>query len=311
MEREKFESLLESGNEPISPHNRRLLLAEFDRLKLRVAALAADLWDAQAALDEAQSWLATICEPIKEWLKSIPPDSKSWDEHKMAYAFKAVDAIADYLDSQKPSERQPQPYSPVIVCLCGSTRFSKAFQDAQLRETLAGKIVLTIGCNMRSDTEIFGHMSQEELDETKRKLDELHLRKIEMADEVLILDVDGYIGKSTTNELNYAKTQGKRIRFLSQEEKPSEKSQPAEGELAPDSMVENLLRSLPTCVNYTKDLAVHWEIVKASFKAQLAHDKARMVKLPSEKELALWLVGHLEYTSSELAKKLLKFMEEA
>ncbi len=103
---------------------------------------------------------------------------------------------------------------PTIVCLCGSTRFSKAFQEANLRETLDGKIVLSIGCDMRSDDEIFGDMSEAELVEVKRKLDTLHLRKIDLADEVLILNVGGYIGSSTRNELQYAINTRKRVRFL-------------------------------------------------------------------------------------------------
>lgn len=103
---------------------------------------------------------------------------------------------------------------PTIVCLCGSTRFSEAFQKAQLEETLAGKIVLTIGCNMKTDDEIFGHFSVGELKRIKAGLDRLHMRKIDLADEVLILNVDNYIGESTQRELNYAKHEGKKIRFL-------------------------------------------------------------------------------------------------
>lgn len=103
---------------------------------------------------------------------------------------------------------------PTIVCLCGSTRFSEAFQEANLRETLDSKIVLSIGCDMRSDDEIFGGMSEAELVEIKRKLDTLHLHKIDLADEVLILNVGGYIGSSTRNELEYAIKSGKRVRFL-------------------------------------------------------------------------------------------------
>jgi hypothetical protein len=103
---------------------------------------------------------------------------------------------------------------PTVVCLCGSTRFSQAFRDANLNETLNGNIVLTIGCDMRSDEDVFGGMSADELAETKARLDWLHLRKIDLADEVLILNVGGYIGHSTTNELNYAKAQGKRVRYL-------------------------------------------------------------------------------------------------
>ncbi len=107
-----------------------------------------------------------------------------------------------------------KPDRPKIICLCGSTRFKDAFTDAQLRETLAGKIVLTIGCNMKSDTEIFGHLTKPELNDIKVKLDELHKRKIDLADEVLILNVGGYIGDSTRSELNYAKQLSKKITYL-------------------------------------------------------------------------------------------------
>lgn len=103
---------------------------------------------------------------------------------------------------------------PTIVCLCGSTRFGKAFQEANLEETLAGKIVLTIGSDQQSDAEIFGHLSAAEFAAIQSRLAELHLRKIDLADEVLILNVGGYIGESTQRELEYARTQGKVIRFL-------------------------------------------------------------------------------------------------
>lgn len=103
---------------------------------------------------------------------------------------------------------------PKIVCLCGSTRFGKEFYNANCRETLAGNIILTIGCNMKSDTELFGHLSDSELKAIKTKLDELHKRKIDLADEVLILNVGGYIGTSTRSELEYAKAHNKIIRYL-------------------------------------------------------------------------------------------------
>lgn len=97
---------------------------------------------------------------------------------------------------------------PIIVCLCGSTRFMKAFNEANLRLTLEGKIVLSVGAAAPSDSELG-------LDEkTKAMLDELHKRKIDIADEVLILNVGGYIGASTKGELEYAKTHHKIIRFL-------------------------------------------------------------------------------------------------
>lgn len=98
-----------------------------------------------------------------------------------------------------------------VVCLCGSTRFMDAFQKAKYDETLAGRIVLSIGCDTKSDGELF---KGPEGDAIKIKLDELHKRKIDLADEVLILNVGGYIGSSTRSELEYAQKYGKKIRFL-------------------------------------------------------------------------------------------------
>ena len=97
---------------------------------------------------------------------------------------------------------------PLIVCLCGSTRFMQAFQEANLRETRSGKIVLSIGCDTKSDQDLaLGPID-------KTSLDLLHLFKIDLADEILVLNVDGYVGESTKREIDYAQTQGKLIRWL-------------------------------------------------------------------------------------------------
>lgn len=98
-----------------------------------------------------------------------------------------------------------------IVCLCGSTRFYKAFRDFNKRLTLQGIIVLSIGCERHSDDELGI------TDEQKIELDELHKCKIDLADEVFILDVGGYIGSSTRSEIEYAESRGKPIRYLSKE----------------------------------------------------------------------------------------------
>lgn len=102
---------------------------------------------------------------------------------------------------------------PKIVCLCGSTRFTEAFQAANLRETLAGRIVLSVGCYTKSDDQLFADMTADEKAAIKERLDQLHLRKIDIADDVLILNVGGYIGESTRNELQYARALRKRVRF--------------------------------------------------------------------------------------------------
>lgn len=103
-------------------------------------------------------------------------------------------------------------FMPKIVCLCGSTRFIEAFQEANLRETLAGNIVLSVGCNTKSDKDLMaaGVLSSD----IKEDLDELHKRKIDLADEVIILNVGGYIGSSTRSEIDYANTKGKKVSYL-------------------------------------------------------------------------------------------------
>lgn len=79
---------------------------------------------------------------------------------------------------------------------------------------MAGRIVLSIGAASGTDDEHFGNLPREEYDRVKTMLDELHLRKIDLADEVFILNVGGYIGESTSRELRYALDHGKPVRFL-------------------------------------------------------------------------------------------------
>lgn len=99
---------------------------------------------------------------------------------------------------------------PRIVCLCGSTRFYDQYVEENYQETMKGNIVLSAGC--------FGHTIHkgrfEMTDEHKRKMDELHKRKIDIADEVRIINVGGYIGESTKSEIEYARTNGKVITYL-------------------------------------------------------------------------------------------------
>lgn len=98
---------------------------------------------------------------------------------------------------------------PIVVCLCGSTRFKQAYQNAYRSEGLKGKIVLSVVAMVHDDAEPISDNSLE-----KEMLDELHLRKIDLADEVLILNVGGYIGKSTSREMEYAYAHNKVVRFL-------------------------------------------------------------------------------------------------
>ncbi len=98
---------------------------------------------------------------------------------------------------------------PNIVCLCGSTRFGDVFAAANAHETSFGNIVLSVGVIREPDAE------------KKRELDELHKRKIDLADEILVLNVGGYIGDSTRGEIEYARVTNKGIRYWEPIESPS------------------------------------------------------------------------------------------
>lgn len=102
---------------------------------------------------------------------------------------------------------------PKIVVLCGSTRFFQQFQRANYEETMAGNIVLSVGFYMhRSEAahgEKWGCTAEQKIE-----LDELHKRKIDLADEVFVLNVGGYIGESTRSEIEYAQALDMPIRYL-------------------------------------------------------------------------------------------------
>lgn len=103
---------------------------------------------------------------------------------------------------------------PIIVTLCGSTKFWREFQRASLRETMKGNIVLSIGAATGTDDEHFGNLGPDEYARVKDFLDTLHLRKIKISQQVLILNVGDYIGSSTRRELNFARDLGLTIRWL-------------------------------------------------------------------------------------------------
>jgi hypothetical protein len=108
----------------------------------------------------------------------------------------------------------PPVQAPTIVCLCGSTRHYDEFQAANYHLTMRGEIVLSVGFYPHATSEHghgkgVGHNSAE-----KTALDELHKRKIDLADYVLVVsDVSGYFGESTTSEIRYAAAHGKPVFF--------------------------------------------------------------------------------------------------
>ena len=102
-----------------------------------------------------------------------------------------------------------------VITLCGSTRFKDAFMEAQKRLTLDGKIVISVGLFGHSgDSEVWENMDEGTLTATKTMLDDMHKRKIDMADEIFVINVGGYIGESTRSEIEYAKAHGKQVNYL-------------------------------------------------------------------------------------------------
>ena len=102
-----------------------------------------------------------------------------------------------------------------VITLCGSTRFKDEFMEAQKRLTLEGNIVISVGLFDHSgDNEVWENMDEGTLTKTKEMLDDMHKRKIDMADEIFVINVGGYIGASTKSEIEYAKATGKPVRFL-------------------------------------------------------------------------------------------------
>ena len=95
-----------------------------------------------------------------------------------------------------------------VITLCGSTRFKDQFMEAQKRLTLEGNIVISVG--------LFGHSGDEEVWKpgTKEMLDDMHRAKIDMTDEIFVINVGRYIGESTRSEIEYAMANGKPVRYL-------------------------------------------------------------------------------------------------
>ena len=102
-----------------------------------------------------------------------------------------------------------------VITLCGSTRFKDQFMEAQKRLTLEGNIVISVGLfGHAGDAEVWENMDEGTLTRTKEMLDDMHKRKIDMADGIFVINVGGYIGSSTRSEIDYALANGKEVRYL-------------------------------------------------------------------------------------------------
>ncbi len=116
-----------------------------------------------------------------------------------------------------------------VITLCGSTRFRTEYERVQKELTLQGNIVISVG--------LFGHSGDDEVwkDGVKEMLDEMHLAKIDMADEIFVINPGGYIGQSTSREIAYARSRGKTVKSLCPLEPPCE---PRARRVTPDFITE-------------------------------------------------------------------------
>ena len=83
--------------------------------------------------------------------------------------------------------------------------------------------MLGLGSMGQSDAELFAGWTAEAVLEVKHRLAELHFEKIRLADEILVLNVDGYVGPSTRAEIEFARSLSKKIRWLEEGEFSSQR----------------------------------------------------------------------------------------
>ena len=102
-----------------------------------------------------------------------------------------------------------------IITLCGSTRFKDDFLRVQKELTLKGNIVISVGLFGHSgDNEVWENMSEGTLTKTKIMLDDMHKRRIDLSDEIFVINKNGYIGESTRSEIEYAIKTNKKVNYM-------------------------------------------------------------------------------------------------
>lgn len=94
----------------------------------------------------------------------------------------------------------------MVITLCGSTKFKPQFEEMNRQLTLEGHVVLSVG--------VFGHFGDEITEDQKKKLDDIHKRKIDMSDAIYVINVGGYLGGSTLSEIEYARKHHKKIIYM-------------------------------------------------------------------------------------------------
>lgn len=166
-----------------------------------------------------------LIQSVEEYVESQSTHMRMGEQYTYS---EVVDMAVSYIESkyfdpyilslQGTAQEQPVDADgwiakPKVVCFCGSTRFAEWFMIK--RWELEKQGIITLGINILPNNYFAeGDSHGAEQEGVKEILDELHKRKIDLADEVFILNVDGYIGESTRNELEYALQIGKPVKCL-------------------------------------------------------------------------------------------------
>ena len=106
---------------------------------------------------------------------------------------------------------------PKIITLCGSTRFTDGMLIKQWELTKEGHIVLS-WCALPEGYRwgpVKSHVADQE--GVREIVDEVHKRKIDISDEVFVININGYIGESTKSEIEYAREHGILVKYLVEE----------------------------------------------------------------------------------------------
>ncbi|MDR2834399.1 MAG: hypothetical protein LBV67_11855 [Streptococcaceae bacterium] len=91
-----------------------------------------------------------------------------------------------------------------VITICGSLKFTKEMQQVSEQLELAGNCVLSVIYPTKTN------YTQEEI----ALFDQLHRQKIFMSDAIFVVNVNGYIGESTRNEIEFAKSLNKEVQFF-------------------------------------------------------------------------------------------------
>lgn len=138
----------------------------------------------------------------------IEPIFIAFDEERARWVLDALTrfhkkpVVTEKVEAEKPIK---------VVTICGSTRFKDDIQRARERETLNGHMVL--------GPDVFLHEESEDIPPgwtirvDREMLEELHLAKINVCDEVLVVNPNGYIGESTARQIMHARDIGRPVRY--------------------------------------------------------------------------------------------------